>query len=877
MSDEDTSLKRLFSITFAKRFLYIVLPAMAIMAASSFFLYTQKKRSDRSVFEESQKQIIQMQKKLIINELNPVVSDLFYLVNMINNTHYLVDKKPDSRLNLLTRLKTFSQRKKAYNHIEIFDQDGKEIFRLFYNQGEPRLSPAPPRLSSVPNVDFVEIMKLTRGNIYISSFKPVQPIAGIKQPGTQFLSFGVPVFSEAGAKQGAIILHLRGENIFGHLRKTSAETDSQLLLINESGLVIFSADTAGQLRPNRRFDEVLPVVWSQIASRITGHIYHQRGLFTYTTFDLFEEFAQQAGLFVDKTPSGQRVERPPRAWKIVSFLPATILTAGSRQFMGDLLIANVFLAMLLILVSGALALVMEKRRIAEKALKQRELEYRDLYENAPLAYLSLDPSGSIIRANKRATQIFELSESELLGESVVDLFRKAAMEEPMAAKLRTCFDQGVSFRNEQMQIRRKSGKPAWVSLSCQSIYSEKGTITGHRVTVVDITEQKNLEQQFYQAVKMEAIGRLAGGVAHDFNNLLTVMTGYLSFIEKDVQPDTRLHHDIKEVMKAVDRATDLIQQLLAFSRRQIIKPRVLNLNDIIKDLQKLLIRILGEDIQLEVILAKDTGNILADRAQMEQILMNLVVNSREAMPNGGHLTIETANIELDEEYARHHLNVKPGSYVMLSVSDTGMGMDEETKSHIFEPFFTTKKDTQGTGLGLSTVYGIVNQNGGTIWVYSEPGEGTTFKIYLPRVDKAVSEPQETNIDLTQLRGDETILLVEDEPGVREFAKRCLKDHGYRVYVAGNGKEAIELGKKMKDPIHLLLTDVVMPGMSGRQVYLDLQKHHPEMEVLYISGYTDNAIVHHGVLATETAFLQKPFNPETLLQKVRETIERKKRR
>ena len=383
------------------------------------------------------------------------------------------------------------------------------------------------------------------------------------------------------------------------------------------------------------------------------------------------------------------------------------------------------------------------------------------------------------------------------------------------------------------------------------------------------------EKQLWQSQKMEAVGRLAGGVAHDFNNLLTVIKGYTELMLSDLKPSDPLRPEMEEVQKAADRAAALTRQLLAFSRRQVLAPKVVNLNYLVEDMNKLLRRLLGEDIELAIKLADHLGCVKADPGQIEQVIMNLAVNARDAMPKGGKLTLETANLELDEGYSREHVMVKPGPYVMLAIADTGSGMDAETLAHVFEPFFTTKEQGKGTGLGLSTVYGIVKQSDGYIWPYSEPGIGTTFKIYLPLVDE-MAEREQARAQLSPgLGGQETILLVEDEEGVRGLTRQLLQRHGYTVLEAEHGQDALMLCERFSGPIHLLLSDVVLAQMSGRELVERLGPLRPEMKVLYMSGYSDEAIIHHGVLKPGTAFLQKPFTTESLMRKVREVIDKKR--
>jgi two-component system, cell cycle sensor histidine kinase and response regulator CckA len=386
-------------------------------------------------------------------------------------------------------------------------------------------------------------------------------------------------------------------------------------------------------------------------------------------------------------------------------------------------------------------------------------------------------------------------------------------------------------------------------------------------------ERRQLEEEYRQAQKMEAIGRLAGGVAHDFNNLLTAILGYGQLILSELEEKNPLHEYASEVVKAGERAATLTRQLLVFSRKQILQPKPLDLNAIVREMERMLRRVIGENIDLLTSCAPQLGRVHADAGQIEQVLMNLVVNARDAMPDGGKLTIETAEMELDRSYAEQHSDVAPGKYVVLAVTDTGIGMTPDVKARIFEPFFTTKGAGQGTGLGLSTVYGIVNQSGGHIVLYSEPGHGTSFKICLPRVDEA-PEPAPPPADgAPAASGSETILLVEDEEIVRRLARNVLSEKGYRVLEAVDGKSAVDICNAHLGPIDLLLTDLVMPGMSGRDLALYIHATRPSTKVLFMSGYSEGAVIHQGMLEEHTPFLSKPFSPDALVRHVRETLDR----
>jgi len=418
--------------------------------------------------------------------------------------------------------------------------------------------------------------------------------------------------------------------------------------------------------------------------------------------------------------------------------------------------------------------------------------------------------------------------------------------------------------------RRRDGAefPVEVSLSYVALDDELFAIA----FVTDITERKKLEEQLMHSQKMEAIGRLAGGVAHDFNNMLMVISGYNRMILDQLSPLDPLRGLHEEIMKAADRAGALTNQLLAFSRRQMMQPRTIDVNSLVTNSEKLLRRLIGEDVELVLRLKSDAGAIKADPSLIEQTIFNLAVNSRDAMPHGGRITVETSEAHLDETYARTHPGVQPGHYVMIAVSDNGAGMDAETRRRIFEPFFTTKETGKGTGLGLAMVYGTVKQSGGDIWVYSELGKGTTFKLYFPRVADSTRETPGSEAVRAQ-GGHETILVVEDEDGVRTLLVRMLEQQGYKVLQAQHPDEAMELCEKQGQLISMLITDVVMPQMSGKQLAQELVRLRPQLKVLYMSGYTENTVGHHGVLDAGVEFLVKPFSREALARKVREILDR----
>jgi PAS domain S-box-containing protein len=488
------------------------------------------------------------------------------------------------------------------------------------------------------------------------------------------------------------------------------------------------------------------------------------------------------------------------------------------------------------------------------------------------AIIGMTLAGRITSWNPGAERLYGHTAAEVVGQPILQLIppdRRGELPRLMEAASR-----GVHVAPFETVGRAKDGRPIEVSVSVSPIRDREGRVIGASAIARDIRQGKRLEAQYQHAQKMEAVARLAGGVAHDFNNLLTVILGTGELLLAGLSRDDPARPLVADLAHAGERAASLTRQLLTFSRKQVIEPRLLDLNTVVRDAEQLLRRLIGEDIAVTLALDPGLRQVRADPGQIEQVIMNLAVNARDAMPTGGQLTLETGNVYLDEEYARTHPAVGVGRYAMLAVSDTGSGMDEATKARVFEPFFTTKEQGKGTGLGLATVYGIVKGSGGHIWVYSEPGRGSTFKVYLPWAEGKVPSAK-SHVGLSRIpTGKETLLLAEDEDAVRALTRHVLTACGYTVLEARNGAEALRLCEHHAGPIQLLVTDVVMPEVSGRQLAERLTQRHPEMRVLFLSGYTDDAVVRHGVLQAEVAFLQKPFTPAALAQKVREVLDRR---
>ena len=509
-------------------------------------------------------------------------------------------------------------------------------------------------------------------------------------------------------------------------------------------------------------------------------------------------------------------------------------------------------------------------RVAQEKLRLSEMNFRSLVTDAPYGICRCDSAGKLLDVNPALLSMLGYSSaSELVGSHLGALYEDAQHWFDLADRLRT----SVPFNGVVVQWKRKNGAVTLARISGRTVLNGGNGKTFELFTE-DVTERRVLEQQLQQSQKMEAVGRLAGGIAHDFNNLLMVISGYAEFLLERLGPEPALRAPAQEIASAAGRASSLTRQLLAFSRKQMLAPKILDLNSVVTENLKMLRRMIGEDIDLALVAANGLGSVRADAGQVEQVIMNLAVNARDAMPSGGRLTIETSNVTVDQEHAPFQAPLKPGNYVLLSITDTGAGMDSETQSHIFEPFFTTK-GPKGTGLGLSTVYGIVKQSGGYIWVNSDPGQGTTFKIYFPRVADIPESPVQAATTATPVAtepGTETILLVEDEANLRYLAKQFLEKQGYRVIEAADGTVALQVAVAHEGMIHLLLTDVIMPGMNGRELAQRIEEIRPNTQVLYMSGYTENVIGRNGTLDAGVRLLQKPFTLRELKNRVREVLD-----
>jgi len=510
-----------------------------------------------------------------------------------------------------------------------------------------------------------------------------------------------------------------------------------------------------------------------------------------------------------------------------------------------------------------------ERKRTERALRESEEKYRTLFEETKDVVFISTPEGRLLDINQAGAELFGYPSKENILE--IDIIHNLYVSPAEHENVMQMLEKKGYIKDYELLFKKKDGQHVTVILTATAVHDEKGAIASYRGIMTDITERKRLEQQLIQAQKMEAVGQLAGGIAHDFNNILTAIIGFGTLLQMEIEKGHPLHSYVTQILTSANRAANLTQALLAFSRKQIISPKPVDLNEIIRGVKSILSRIIGEDIELSIFLIERDLIVMADTTQIEQVLMNFATNARDAMPNGGRLTISTYRVEIDNEFIKLHGYGKPGPYALVSIEDTGYGIDEETKKRIFEPFFTTKEVGKGTGLGLSMAYGIINQHDGYINLYSQPGIGTTFHVYVPLIQSEIEEIEQKAFSILK-GGDETILIAEDDIQVRELTKEVLAGYGYKIIDAKDGADAVKVFIENKDEIQLLIFDVVMPKKNGKEAYDEIKDVRPGVKAIFISGYTEDMIHKKGILEEGLNFLSKPILPNELLRKIREVLD-----
>ena len=693
----------------------------------------------------------------------------------------------------------------------------------------------------------------------------------------------IPILFLSSYTQAEVVEKTEKIASYGYVVKDSGET----VLVTSIKMAFKLSDAHRRLKEREETLRVTKDRYRRITEGLSDYLYTvhiQDGRVVQTTHNpacevvtgyTAEEFASNPYLWIDMVPEqehdiiNEHVKHILSGKNISAVEHHIVRKDGSIIWVSDTPILKIDSQGVLISYDGVIKDITEHKQAEEKLLKAEE-KYRSIFENVVEGIFQTTSEGRFLIANPSLARIYGYSSPEEMIEAVTDIGKQLYVNPDERNEFLRILHKKGAITGFEIQVKRKDGNTIWVSINARCAYGEKGKPLYYEGTMEDITNRKHLESQLFQSQKMEAIGTLAGGVAHDFNNILTAITGFGGLLQMDMREDDPNRAFVDEILASSERAANLTHSLLAFSRKQQITLKPLGINDCVKGTSKLLKRLLTEDIGLKTRLSKETLVIMGDATQIDQVLINLAANARDAMPTGGTLSIETKMVTLDDEFIRMHGYGKPGKYVLLSASDTGIGMDEATKARIFDPFFTTKEIGKGTGLGLATVYGIVKQHNGYITVYSEHGRGTTFRIYLPCVD--IEKEQKASPVHNIKKGSETILMAEDDPGIRNFTREILQRYGYTIIEAADGEEAVSIFMENRNRIDLIILDVVMPGKNGKEVYDEIVKTSPDMKFIFTSGYTGDVILDKGIMEDTVNFISKPLLPDELLKMVRDVLD-----
>ena len=839
-----------------KQFLLFFLPAALLVAAAFMLLHLSQAGVELRVLEARELEIVAAQKAAILAEISTIRADLLILAEPP-----VAPVDEASRLRLEERFLAFARYRGVYDQIRFIGARGNEIVRVNHNAGLTSVVPLARLQDKSDRYYFQDAMRVRPGEIYMSPFDLNAEQSSLEVPFKPTIRMAAPVPDGSGRTAGMVVINYLGETMLRRLKLASEKAPGEVMLLNREGYWLAALDPNDEWgfmireRENRTIGRRFPEASRRIYEARTGQFGHSDGLFTFDTiFPLLEGGVAAAG-----APGVQGSDRTASyLWKIVSRVPReTIARVDADRLSRS---APLYLAVLLVLGIGSWGLAREvvRRKGQEREVRESEARRRRLLESIRDAYFEMGADGRLIEVSAAAEHVFGYPPDRMVGRTLGEL--------GAGEKLLSELAEHGSVADLQIAVRAPDGSLRQCSVNAWKVGSPAGPwrFVG---TAREITERLRLEEHLRQSQRLESVGRLAGGIAHDFNNLLTAVIGYADLILTSDEATTEVRESAGEIRKSAERAASLTRQLLAFSRRQVMQPRIVDLNQLVTEMVRMLDRIIGEHVRLLIRKGPRLAQINADPSQIEQVIVNLTINAAEAMASGGTLTIETTNVFVDELYGQTHAGMQPGTYVCLTVVDTGHGMDRETLEHIFEPFFTTKEVGKGSGLGLATVYGIVKQTGGYIWVDSEPGKGTTFRIYFPPAQGFVEAPAQVPPPVAARRGSERILLVEDDPVLRRMTLEALRRLGYAVASAADAAEALAIvdGGSRFD---LVVTDVVMPGMNGRDLAERLVDRLPGCRVLFVSGYAGDTIVLRGVLEDATSFLQKPYSLAELTGRIR---------
>ncbi len=892
----------------AKSFFFLFVPLAILLGGIIVFLHSQDAKSRMMALKLKETSRLNTQKEVVNSYIQAIATDVLTVSKHYELRMMLDKNEPHYRESLAREFLWFSRIKRIYDQVRFLDEHGMERLRINYNDGAPDIVPLQGLQPKGERYYFKDTFRLSEREVFVSPFDLNIEHGQLEQPIKPMIRFGTPVFDSQGRKRGIVLLNYLGAQLLNTLKAISKRSVAQVLLLNAEGYYLQSPnrdDEWGFMYDNKKdrtFARAHPRAWLEICRAEQGQFSNAEGLYTFTTLRPFTEAqVSSTGSGEPYTPSRKMLEGYDYYWKLVSRIqPGFFFPADGRGLSG-ILVTYAAMLIFLALGCGLVAYAGAKRKQAEKEIRKHRDELKQLVElrTAELTKVNLKLQKDI---DQRTQMEAELRESEGKYRSMMEAmddaayicshdFRIAYMNPAMIERIgydaagERCYnvihglDDYCPWCVHQRVMNGEHVKTEVVSPKDQRIYQVSNSPIFHldgsisKLTIFrDNTDVKKIEDQLRQAQKLESVGRLAGGVAHDYNNALSVIIGFAELALDDAPPDSLLRANLDEILKAAHNATDITRQLLTFARKQKVDPRILNLNTVVENMLKMLRRLIGEDIDLVWQPGADLWPVLIDPSQVNQILANLSVNARDAIKGVGKITIGTQNAGIDEVYCAGYPDFIPGDFVHLTVSDNGCGMDKLILEKIFEPFFTTKSADKGTGLGLSTVYGIAKQNKGFINVYSEPGHGTTFSLYLPRHEGDIAEVRESNEKGTLTGQGETILIVEDDQPFLKLTQKILQRLGYSLLTANTPSEALRLAGEYAGRIHLLITDVIMPEMDGRELAERIDTLRPGIKHMFMSGYTADIVFHRGKLDAAAHLLLKPFSKSDLAATVRKALD-----
>jgi nitrogen-specific signal transduction histidine kinase/CheY-like chemotaxis protein len=892
----------------AGSFFFLFIPLAVVLGGILAFLYYQEAKSQQMALKLKVTSRLNTQKEVISSYIQSIATDVLTVSRHHELRMMLEHNEPRYRESLAREFLWFSRIKKIYDQVRFLDEHGMERLRVNFNNGAPTIVPHQDLQPKGERYYFKDTFRLAEGEVFVSPFDLNIEHGQLEQPIKPTLRFGTPVFDSRGRKRGMVLLNYLGAHLLNTLKAISKAEPGKVLLLNSDGYFLLGPnreDEWGFMYENKRdrtFAKTLGPEWQKISRAEAGQFSTMKGMFTFTTIrPITDAQVSSTGSGEPFAPSKKIFEGSKYYWKLVSRIPTGILYLDNGRGLNRFLLIYAVMLVLLAIGCVSVAYAGAKRKQAEKEVRKHRDYLKELVElrTAELTNVNIQLQKDI---NERMRVELELRESEEKYRTMMEAmddpayicsndFHVAYMNSAMVKRVgrstvgERCYnvinglDEKCPWCVHQRVMSGEHLKTEVVSPLDKKVYNVSNSPIFHldgsvsKLTIFrDNTQVKKIEAQLQQAQKLESVGRLAGGVAHDYNNALSVIIGFTELALDETAPDSPLRPNLDEILKAAHNATDITRQLLAFARKQNIDPKVINLNSNVENMLKMLRRLIGEDIDLTWVPGDDLWPIMIDPSQVNQILANLCVNARDAIRGVGKISIETRNTTFDEARCADHVDFIPGDFVHLAISDDGSGMPKEILENIFEPFFTTKEIDKGTGLGLSTVYGIVKQNSGFINVYSEPGHGTSFSIYLPRHQGELTEIREPVTKGSLAGQGETILLVEDDLPFLKLTRKILHGLGYTILTANTPGEALRVASEYAGRIHLLVTDVIMPEMDGRELVERTISIRPDIKHMFMSGYTADIILHRSMVEDAVHLLHKPFSKADLAATVRKALD-----